>query len=115
MLNIDEKKKRILELGDKVTEKELEKILSLHPRAEKVAIKDVKLRTFISEDKGRDDLVGHVYDITYGSVRPGIDNLVVIDDSIVRGTTLKKSILRILDRLKPKKIVVVSSYWKRLG
>ena len=87
----------------------MDKILSLRPRAEKVAIKDVKLRTFISEDKGRDDLVGHVYDITYGTVRAGIDNLVIIDDSIVRGTTLKKSILRILDRLKPKKIVVVSS------
>lgn len=105
----EEKKKRIIEKGATITEAELDQILSLRPRAEKVAIKDVKMRTFITEDKGRDDLVGHVYDITYGSVRPGVDNLVVIDDSIVRGTTLKKSILRILDRLKPKKIVVVSS------
>ncbi len=84
-------------------------ILSERPRVEKVAIKDIKLRTFITQDKGRNDLVGHVYDITYGTVRKGLDNLVVIDDSIVRGTTLKHSILRILDRLGPKKIVVVSS------
>ncbi|MCK7534767.1 MAG: hypothetical protein MZV63_29085 [Marinilabiliales bacterium] len=68
-----------------------------------------KLRTFITEDSGRDDLVGHVYDVTYGVIRRGIDNLVVIDDSIVRGTTLKKSIIRILDKLDPKKIVIVSS------
>ena len=74
-----------------------------------MAIKDVKLRTFIAADHGRDDLVGHVYDITHGSVRRGVDNLVIIDDSIVRGTTLKQSILRILDRLGPKKIVIVSS------
>ena len=78
-------------------------------RVEKIAIKDTKLRTFISQDEGRDDLVAHVYDITYGTVNEGKDNLVVIDDSIVRGTTLKKSILRILDRLHPKRIVVVSS------
>ena len=78
-------------------------------RIEKIAIKDAKLRTFITQDDSRDDLVAHVYDITYGSVNRGKDNLVVIDDSIVRGTTLKQSILRILDRLDPKKIVVVSS------
>ena len=78
-------------------------------RVEKIAIKDAKLRTFITQDDSRDDLVAHVYDITYGSVVPKKDNLVIIDDSIVRGTTLKQSILRILDRLEPKKIVVVSS------
>jgi amidophosphoribosyltransferase len=78
-------------------------------RIEKIAIKDAKLRTFITQDDSRDDLVAHVYDITYGSVREGQDNLIVIDDSIVRGTTLKQSVLRILDRLGPKKIVVVSS------
>lgn len=106
---MEEKLRAILEKGKEITKEELSKILSRRPRIEKVAIKDVKLRTFISEDKGRDDLVGHVYDITYGSVRRGIDNLVIIDDSIVRGTTLKQSILKILDRLGPKKIVVVSS------
>lgn len=84
-------------------------ILNERVRAEKVAIKDAKLRTFITQDSDRNDLVAHVYDITYGTVKPGEDNLVVIDDSIVRGTTLKRSILRILDRLGPKKIVVVSS------
>ena len=78
-------------------------------RLEKIAIKDAKLRTFITQDDSRDDLVAHIYDITYGSVKRDTDNLVVIDDSIVRGTTLKQSILRILDRLDPKKIVVVSS------
>jgi len=87
----------------------LRKILNERVRAEKVAIKDAKLRTFITQDSDRNDLVAHVYDITYGTVRKGVDNLVVIDDSIVRGTTLKQSILRILDRLGPKKIVVVSS------
>jgi amidophosphoribosyltransferase len=91
------------------TEKSIREILEKRTRIEKVAIKDAKLRTFITGDEGRDDLVSHVYDITYGSVRANQDNLVIIDDSIVRGTTLKKSILRILDRLKPKKIVVVSS------
>lgn len=106
---MEEKERRILEKGKDITPEELRKILKLRPRAEKVAIKDVKLRTFISEDKGRDDLVGHVYDITYGSVKKGVDNLVIIDDSIVRGTTLRQSILKILDRLEPKKIVVVSS------
>ena len=82
--------------------------MEISPRAEKIAIKDAKLRTFISSDIVRDDLVEHVYDVTYGQVR-STDNLVMIDDSIVRGTTLKKSILRILDRLNPKKIIVVSS------
>jgi len=106
---VEQKQKQILERGNEITPQELNKILSIRPRVEKVAIKDVKLRTFISEDKGRDDLVGHVYDITYGSVRRGIDNLVIIDDSIVRGTTLRQSILKILDRLGPKKIIVVSS------
>ncbi len=89
--------------AEKVTE-----ILSEHARIEKIAIKDVKLRTFITEDSSRDDLVAHVYDVTYGVIKPN-DNLVIIDDSIVRGTTLKKSILKMLDRLNPKKIVVVSS------
>ncbi len=95
--------------GSYLTREELEKIINQRPRVEKIAVKDAKLRTFISEDKGRDDLVGHVYDVTYGVIRRGVDNLVVIDDSIVRGTTLKKSIIRILDKLDPKKIVVVSS------
>ena len=85
------------------------KIMTERARIEKVAIKDLKLRTFISQDKGRKDMVSHVYDITYGTIRRGVDNLVVIDDSIVRGTTLKQSIIKILDRLGPKRIVVVSS------
>ncbi|MFA6402233.1 MAG: amidophosphoribosyltransferase [Salinivirgaceae bacterium] len=106
---LEEKQRLILEKGKDITPDELKRIIALRPKAEKVAIKDVKLRTFISADKGRDDLVGHVYDITYGTIRPGIDNLVIIDDSIVRGTTLKQSILKILDRLEPKKIVIVSS------
>lgn len=88
---------------------EAEKLLKFRPRVEKAAIKDAKLRTFITNESGRDDLVAHVYDITYGIINEGVDQLVVIDDSIVRGTTLKKSILRMLDRLKPKKIVIVSS------
>ncbi len=92
-----------------LSREELEKIINQRPRVEKIAVKDAKLRTFITEDKSRDDLVGHVYDVTYGVIRRGKDNLVVIDDSIVRGTTLKKSIIRILDKLDPKKIVVVSS------
>lgn len=106
---LDEKKRIILENRDSLTPEELDKVISSRPRVEKIAVKDIKLRTFISQDKGREDLVGHVYDITYGSVVPEKDNLVVIDDSIVRGTTLKESILRILDRLNPKSIVVVSS------
>lgn len=105
----DRKFEAILALGDKPSREELEKIIYQRARIEKIAIKDAKLRTFISQDDSRDDLVAHSYDITYGSVVRGKDNLVVIDDSIVRGTTLKQSILRILDRLDPKRIVVVSS------
>lgn len=104
-----EKLKSIETLGSEATHQELSEILSKRIRYEKVAIKDIKLRTFITEDNTRNDLAAHVYDITYGSLRPGIDNLVVIDDSIVRGTTLKQSIINILDRLNPKKIVIVSS------
>ena len=100
---------RILGLGENAQPDEVRAILDERARIEKIAIKDAKLRTFITEDAGRDDLVAHVYDIAYGTVRKGEDNLVVIDDSIVRGTTLKKSILRILDRLEPKRIVVASS------
>jgi len=99
------KEEQILSIGSKITQKELHAILDIRPRIEKVAIKDAKLRTFITQDSSRDDLVAHVYDISYGSVKKN-DNLVIIDDSIVRGTTLKKSILRILDRLSPKKIIV---------
>lgn len=100
---------RIIELGTAVTPEKLRDILALSPRVEDIAVKDMKLRTFITRDTSRNDLVGHVYDVTYGVVRSGIDNLVVIDDSIVRGTTLKQSIIRILDRLGPKKIVIASS------
>jgi len=100
---------RILDAGGSLSEEKLKKIFQLKPRAEKVAVKDVKLRTFITRDSQRDDLAAHVYDITYGSIRRGIDNLVVLDDSIVRGTTLKQSILRILDRLGPRKIIIASS------
>jgi len=99
----------IIENRKTLTREELITLINRRPRVEKIAVKDAKLRTFITEDISRDDLVGHVYDITYGVIRRGIDNLVVIDDSIVRGTTLKKSIIRILDRLDPKKIVIVSS------
>jgi amidophosphoribosyltransferase len=99
----------ILSRGKYLEKEELEKIINQRPRVEKIAVKDAKLRTFITEDTSRDDLVGHIYDVTYGVIRRGVDNLVVIDDSIVRGTTLKKSIIRILDKLDPKKIVVVSS------
>jgi len=106
---LNEQKKEILDLGDKLNEQEYDRIMHKKIRVEKIAIKDIKLRTFIAQDKGRNDMVGHVYDITYGTVREGVDNLVIIDDSIVRGTTLRESILKILDRLKPKKIVVVSS------
>jgi amidophosphoribosyltransferase len=102
------KEEQILSIGRKITQEELHEILEVRPRIEKVAIKDAKLRTFITQDSSRDDLVAHVYDISYGSVKEN-DNLVIIDDSIVRGTTLQKSILRILDRLLPKKIIVVSS------
>jgi amidophosphoribosyltransferase len=99
---------KILKGGKGLSPEQLNEILSERPRVEKIAVKDVKLRTFIADDNSRDDLVEHVYDITYGVVKPS-DNLVIIDDSIVRGTTLKKSIIKILDRLKPKKIVIVSS------
>lgn len=91
------------------TDEQIEEILNLKPRVEKLAIKDAKLRTFITQDSDRNDLVNHVYDVTYGVINKGVDNLVAIDDSIVRGTTLKQSIIRILDRLGPKKIVIVSS------
>ncbi|MDR0836323.1 MAG: amidophosphoribosyltransferase [Tannerella sp.] len=103
------KARKILECGSNLTETELNKILSLSIRNEKVALKDIKLRTFIAEGNSRNDLAAHVYDITYGSITPYKDNLVVIDDSIVRGTTLKQSIISILDRLHPKKIIFVSS------
>ncbi|MFP4046992.1 MAG: amidophosphoribosyltransferase [Bacteroidales bacterium] len=106
---VQQQKKKILEEKDNLTDDKLENILSKNIRVEKIAIKDVKLRTFIAQESGRKDLVGHVYDITYGTVKKNIDNLVIIDDSIVRGTTLKESILQILDRLEPKKIVIVSS------
>ena len=105
----EQKIKRIEALGHIPTREELETILEDYVRSEKVAWKDIKLRTFITEGNSRNDLASHVYDITYESVRPNVDNLVIIDDSIVRGTTLKESIFRILDRLMPKKIVIVSS------
>ncbi len=100
---------RIIGAGKNLSREKLEEILKLQPRAEKVAVKDLKLRTFITQDSQRDDLAAHVYDVTWGSIRPGKDNLVVLDDSIVRGTTLKQSIIRILSRLGPKKIVIASS------
>lgn len=103
------KLEKILALGPNPRSEDLALILEARTRIEKIAIKDAKLRTFITQDSDRDDLVAHVYDITYGSIQPGQDNLVVIDDSIVRGTTLKKSILTMLDRLEPKCIIVVSS------
>ncbi|MCZ8332514.1 MAG: amidophosphoribosyltransferase [Flavobacterium sp.] len=102
------KNKFILDNRKTLTKEKLEEILSVKIRTEKIAIKDAKLRTFITDDANRDDLVAHVYDVTYGVIQPS-DNLVIIDDSIVRGTTLKKSILRMMDRLNPKRIVVVSS------
>lgn len=103
------KLRKINERGSSITEDELKKILSMRVRTEKVVIKDIKLRTFIAQDNSRDDLAAHVYDVTYDSINAGVDNLVVIDDSIVRGTTLKQSIIKILDRIHPKKIVIVSS------
>lgn len=105
----ERKIKQIIALGENPNPEKISEILLQRARIEKIAIKDAKLRTFITQDDSREDLVAHVYDITYGSVVRGVDNLVVIDDSIVRGTTLKQSILRILDRLGPKKIVIVSS------
>ena len=103
------KKEWIADRSHLLQEEELDQILSMRVRAEKVAIKDIKLRTFIAEGNSRNDLAAHVYDVTYGSIEPFVDNLVVIDDSIVRGTTLKQSIIGILDRLHPRKIVIVSS------
>jgi amidophosphoribosyltransferase len=103
-----QKTQQILALNSEVNSESLAAIQNQNIRTEKLAIKDVKLRTFITEDSSRDDLVAHVYDVTYGVVNPE-DNIVIIDDSIVRGTTLKKSILKMLDRLNPKKIIVVSS------
>ncbi len=106
---LEQQKQRLLALDKPLTAEAIDEIFDTKIRVEKIAIKDIKLRTFIAQEKGRNDLVGHVYDLTYGTVKPHTDNLVVIDDSIVRGTTLKQSIIRILDRLQPKKIVVVSS------
>jgi amidophosphoribosyltransferase len=100
---------QIKKLGSKATDAQIENILKFKPRIEKLAIKDVKMRTFITEDASRDELVSHVYDVTYGIIKNDVDTIVVIDDSIVRGTTLKQSIISILDRLAPKRIVVVSS------
>ena len=100
--------KKIIEEGNNISREKLKKLLSYRPRIEKVAIKDAKLRTFITDDSSRDELVKHVYDVTYGSIK-NTDNLVIIDDSIVRGTTLQKSIIKMLDRLSPKKIIIVSS------
>lgn len=103
------KKDQIHQLNGNMDEQKLIDIMSVEPRVEKVAVKDVKLRTFIADDSSRNDLVGHVYDVTYGIVKNKQDTLVVIDDSIVRGTTLKQSILKIMDRLHPKKIIIISS------
>ena len=105
----DYKAQEILKLGANPDINKLKEILSWKPRREKIAVKDVKLRTFITDDEHREDMVAHVYDVTYGLVKNDVDTLVVIDDSIVRGTTLRSSILRILDRLHPKRIVIVSS------
>jgi len=105
----DVKLKKIKNLPEDASEDELKKILSIRTRADKIMVKDAKLRTFIAQDDARDEMVAHVYDITYGSIRRNEDNIVVIDDSIVRGTTLKQSVIRILDRLEPKKIIIVSS------
>lgn len=102
-------KEKILNHQHELNNEKLEKLLNMAPRVEKITLKDVKLRTFITQDADRKDMVAHVYDTTYGIVNRGVDNLVVLDDSIVRGTTLKQSILRILDRLGPKKIIIVSS------
>lgn len=106
---VDWKIREIRQRNGSLTDEQIKEIISVEPRIEKMAIKDVKLRTFITDEGSRDDLVAHVYDVTYGMIRNNTDTLVIIDDSIVRGTTLKKSILKILDRLHPKKIIVVSS------
>ncbi|MCF0195831.1 MAG: amidophosphoribosyltransferase [Bacteroidaceae bacterium] len=105
----EQKVRRIEAFRHTPSHEELEQILSMRVRSEKVAIKDIKLRTFIAEGNSRNDLAAHVYDVTYGSIQAGVDNLVVIDDSIVRGTTLRQSIIRILARLQPRKIIIVSS------
>ena len=102
-------KEKILNFQKDLSNESLEKLLSMAPRVEKITLKDAKLRTFITQDEDRQDMVAHIYDTTYGVVKAGVDTLVVLDDSIVRGTTLKQSILRILDRLGPKKIIIVSS------
>ena len=107
--HLKEHKVKTISENKDISPEALRKVLSLHPRIEKIAVKDVKARTFITDDTSRDEMVSHVYDITYGSINGGTDTLVVMDDSIVRGTTLQKSILSILDRLNPKKIIVVSS------
>jgi amidophosphoribosyltransferase len=100
---------RIISRRDSMSEEEMRELIARRVRIEKIAIKDVKMRTFITEDASRNEMVQHVYDITYGTVQKGVDTLVVIDDSIVRGTTLKESIIKMLDRLGPKRIIVVSS------
>ena len=105
----DVKLKKIKKLSKDADSSELKKILSIRTRADKIMVKDAKLRTFITQDDSRDEMVAHVYDITYGSIKRKSDSIVVIDDSIVRGTTLKHSVIRILDRLEPKKIIIVSS------
>ncbi|MEX8548967.1 MAG: amidophosphoribosyltransferase [Mucilaginibacter sp.] len=102
-------REKLLNREDKITDEELKRVLNIYPRVEKLAIKDVKLRTFITQDADRSEMVAHVYDTTYGLIKKGKDTLVVLDDSIVRGTTLKQSILKIIDRLGPKKVIVVSS------
>ena len=103
------KREKIKALGNNATDAQIDEILNMKPRVDKIAIKDAKLRTFITNDNSRDEMVTHVYDITYGTIHENTDTLVIIDDSIVRGTTLKKSIIKMLDRLKPKKIIIVSS------
>jgi amidophosphoribosyltransferase len=107
--HLNKQKANLILENKNMDESAVRKILSLHPRISKVVLKDAKQRTFITDDENRDNLVNLVYDVTYGTIKKGVDNLVVMDDSIVRGTTLKKSILSILDSLGPKKIVVVSS------
>ena len=104
-----QKAQMIQALGENMTDDKLQEILSLHIRNEKIANKDIKLRTFIAEGASRNDLASHVYDVTYGCIENHVDNLVAIDDSIVRGTTLKQSVIKILNTLHPKKIVIVSS------
>src|SRR5690554_7624424 len=106
---VDWRMEQLRLLGSEPKTEAIKEVLSLEPRVEKIAVKDVKMRTFITADSSRDDMVAHVYDVTYGIVKNKVDTLVIIDDSIVRGTTLKKSILKILDRLHPRKIIVVSS------